>query len=106
MPQSKNRKKRIAEQRRNILKARRRLEREQEKSVETSNSELSEQNRNSESENVCCTKSDEIIDIERQCEEDHGEAVNGKNFWSGFSSISNLYSWCQCSLTQVTEDKR
>ena len=103
MPQSKSRKKRIAEQRRNIVRARRRLEREHEIHVKNSVSEQA-QDRAINIGDVCfieeVTASNTVQQIEVD-KENLGNTNDGRSLWFGLSSITNLYSWCQYSLNQV-----
>ena len=100
MPQSKNRKKRVADHQKRLERTRRKLERKR------ANSFSGSFNVTSEKENVnleldCSAM--EAYFVDSRVDRSPANETDAKTLWSGFSNISNLYSWCQSGLASVSD---
>ena len=100
MPQSKNRKKRVADHQKRLERTRRKLERKR------ANSFSGSFNVTSEKENVNleldCSATEAYF-VDSRVDRSPANETDAKTLWSGFSNISNLYSWCQSGLASVSD---
>ena len=101
MPQSKNRKKRIADHHKRLERTRRKLERERANSFSGSLSGASERE-NSNFEQDYIAAETHFVDS-RAVRLSVANRDDDKTLWGGFSNISNLYSWCHSGLASVSE---
>lgn len=102
MPQSKNRKKRIADHHKRLERTRRKLERKRANSFSGSlhgASELEAMKENAKFEYGIAT---ETYFADTLADRSLANGNDEKTSWSGFSNISNLYSWCQNGLASVS----
>lgn len=105
MPQSKSRKKRIADHQKRLERARRKLERKHAKSFSESLNVTLEEKENDVLEQGC-----RVVEARfAESGEDRslfngttGYGTDGKTSWNGFSNISNLYSWCHSGIASVS----
>lgn len=101
MPQSKNRKKRIADHQKRLERARRKLERKRANSFSGSFNITSEMKENVNLELDCSTTVAYFVDS--RVDRSLANEADAKTLWSGFSNIYNLYSWCQSGLASVRD---
>lgn len=105
MPQSKNRKKRIADYQKRLERARRKLERNHAKSFSESLNVTLEEKENVNLEQDCRAMETPFADSGEDRSVFSGTTAcgtDGKSSWSSFSNISNLYSWCHSGITSVS----
>ena len=100
MPQSKNRKKRIADHHKRLERTRRKLERKRANCFSGSLNGASEaMKENVKFEHGIATES---YFVDTLADRSLANGNDEKTLWSGFSNISNLYSWCQNGLASVS----
>ena len=105
MPQSKNRKKRIADHQKRLQKTRRKLERKHATSSSESINVTSEARENVNLEEGCRVVEAQFADSSQDRDVFNGDTVygtDGRTSWNGFSNILNLYSWCHSGIASVS----
>ncbi len=95
MPQSKNRKKRIADHHKRLERTRRKLERKRANSFSASET----MKENAKFEHGIATES---YFVNTLADRSLANCNDEKTLWRGFSNIYNLYYWCQNGLARVS----